>query len=157
MSIVEVLYKVEDQHPYDLLGILKVEDKLCGLIDNRPLRRKPVPYETISLYKGNDRRLRIYIKDEDLNVIDLTGSTALLTVKGSKTDTSPLFTKSTAVPAEGMIGSADEGELFFMLVPADTSGLDAPSQYVYDVSVTVSGGETYTVLEGYFDLRETVA
>ncbi len=154
--MVQVLYDPTQLHPGELTGILTAETELCGIVNDHPLRwrRYKVPYEKIEIYADNDRTLRVFIKDGDLNIIDLTGATLVLTVKETK-DGSVVFTKSTANPSEGQIGAADEGEAFFYIVPVDTVSLDI-RQYVYDVKVTLSTSKEYTVLEGIIDLLQPV-
>ena len=115
-----------------------------------------MPYYALDLYASNNRRLRCYIRDADLNIIDLTGATCIFTVKLLKSDTTPVIQKSTANPSEGMIGSADQGECFFYIDPADTSTLDI-AQYVYDVTVIDSSGNQYTTVEGVLNLLQPVA
>ena len=113
-----------------------------------------MPFETIELYAGNNRTLRVYVKDDNLDVINVTGATGVLTVKKTK-DSSAEFTKSTAIPAQGQIRSPDQGEMLFYIVPADTANLDV-RQYVFDVKVTLSTGKAYTVLEGIINLQQPV-
>jgi hypothetical protein len=153
---IEVYYNSDRMPVGDLVGILVAETKLCGAINNRPLRRVKVPYYSMELYRDDDRRLRVYIRDGDLNIIDLTGATCLFTAKINKGDATPVIQKSTANPSEGIIGAADEGECFFFIVPADTENLDI-CQYVYDVRVTLSDGKTYTTVEGVLNLLEPVS
>ena len=142
---VEVLYDANQLHPDDLLGELIAQCRFTGIINNHPIRRRAVPYEAIEMYADNDRTFRVYVKDGELNIIDLTGATGVFTVKVTKESASAVITKSTAVPAEGAIGAADEGEMFFYIVPADTAALDI-RQYVFDVTVTLS--TDHRVLDG---------
>jgi len=151
---IEALYDMTKMHPYDLGGILTLENKMCGIASGYPARRGIVPFETIELYAGNNRTLRVYVKDDNLDVINVTGATGVLTVKKTK-DSSAEFTKSTAIPAQGQIGSPDQGEMLFYIVPADTANLDV-RQYVFDVKVTLSTGKAYTVLEGIINLQQPV-
>ena len=153
---IEVLYDTSSLPECDLVGILTAETQLCGIINNCPLRRRAVPYYPMDLYANNNRRLRCYVRDGDLNIIDLTGATCVFTVKMSKSDTSPTIQKSTAVSGEGQIGSADQGECFFYILPTDTDSIDI-AQYVYDVTVTLADGNSYTVVEGVLNLLEPVA
>lgn len=152
---IQVLYDTSSLPECDLVGILVAETQLCGIINNCPLRRRAVPFYPMDLYADSNRRLRCYIRDGNLNIINLTGATCVFTVKLTKDDASPTIQKSTAVPSEGQIGSADQGECFFYIVPADTSGL-AICQYVYDVRVTLADGNTYTTVEGVVNLQQPV-
>ena len=152
---VEALYDMTKMYPYDLTGILISENSLCGLIDNYPLRRKAVPYESFDLYANNNRTLRVYVKTANLDVVNVAGATGVLTVRGTKDSSAPTFRKSTVVPAEGQIGSPDAGELIFYVLPADTVNLTI-RQYVFDVKVTLSSGKSYTVVEGVINLQQPV-
>jgi len=151
----DAIYDTSQLHPDDLTGVLVSEDKMCGIINRYPIRRTAVPYYAIEMYKKNNRTFRVYVKDADLNVINITGAVGIFTVKQSKDSTTTLIQKSTAVPAQGQIGAADEGEMFFYFVPADTLSLDA-RQYVFDVKITLSTGKVYTIAEGVIDLLQTV-
>ena len=151
----EVLYKSNQLPECDLYGIVEFETELCGIINNCPLRRKAVPFLTMDLFRDNDRRLRFFARDPDLNVVDLTGATCIFSMKESKSDASFVLQLSTAVPADGMIGAADEGEAFFFIKPSDTAGLSI-CQYVYDVQVTLADGKIYTAVEGYVNLKQPV-
>ena len=153
---IQVLYDTSSLPECDLVGILTAETQLCGIINNCPLRRRAVPFYPMDLYANNNRRLRVYIRDGDLNIVDLTGATCVFTVKLTKDDTTPVIQKSTAVSGEGQIGAADQGECFFYILPADTVNLDI-AQYVYDVSVTLADGNQYTTVEGVLNLLQPVA
>jgi len=155
MSLPEAIYDHTKAFPCDLNGSLVAEIKMNGVINNYPVRRAAVPYYSIDMYLSDDRTFRVFVKTIDLNVIDLTGAVGVMTVKTDK-DAAVLIPKSTVVPAEGEIGAADEGEMFFYFVPADTSSLDA-RQYVFDVSVTLSSGKKYTILDGVINLIQPVA
>ena len=152
---IEVLYDTSSLPECDLVGILTAETQLCGIINNCPLRRRAVPFYPMDFYADNNRRLRCYIRDGDLNIVDLTGATCIFTVKMTKDDVTPAIQKSTAVSGEGQIGSADQGECFFYLVPADTSSL-AIAQYRFDVTVILADGNEYTTVEGVFNLLQPV-
>jgi len=147
-------YNNTPQPVCDFIGILIAETKLCGIINNCS-RRQPMPYTPIDLYKDNDRRLRVFIKDGNLNVVDVTNAVGIFTVKDTKAD-AIIFQKSTAVPGEGAIGSGDEGEMFFYIVPSDTASLTGGGQYVYDVQVTLDTGLVYTTVEGVINLLQPV-
>ena len=153
---IEALYDMTKMHPYDLNGILVVEDKMCGIVNNYPPRRNAVPYETIELYSNNNRTLRVYVKTPELNVINVAGAVGVLTIKTTKDSMLPTITKSTAIPAQGAIGSPDQGEMFFYILPADTANIDI-RQYVFDVKVTLSTGKVYTILEGVINLQQSLS
>jgi len=149
------LFDSSQLHPDDLTGILVSENKMCGVVNNYPIGRYAVPYEEIQLYANNNRTFRVFVKTPDLNVVDLTNAVGVLSVKPDKTVVSPVIVKHTNVPSEGQIGAANQGEMFFYIVPSDTVALDI-RQYVFDVKVTLSNGKTYTVIEGVIDLLQPV-
>lgn len=156
----DVFYKSNDPtEPWELKGELQYNVTWCGYIDVLPVRltRKvpDVPYYYLDIYAANNKQIQVYVKDKNLNVINLAGARAVLTVRKTK-DSPVLFRKDTANPTEGQIGSPNWGEIYFYIVPADTSGLDADEQYVFDVRVQVASEKVYTVLEGAINLRKPV-
>ena len=150
-----VLYNTSQLHPDDLTGILVSESQLCGVVNNYPVGRSAVPFEPMDIYANNDRTLRVYVKTPDMNIVNMTGAQGLLTVKTDKDATSAVITKTTLDGTQGAIGSPDQGEILFYLVPADTASLPI-RQYVYDVRVTLLTGKKYTVLEGVINLLDSV-
>jgi hypothetical protein len=149
------LYDVSQLHPDDLTGILTLENKMCGIVNNYPVGRTAVPYEEVQLYANNNRTFRVFVKTPDLNIVNLTGAVGVLSVKPDKTSPTTVIVKHTNVAGEGQIGAADEGEMFFYIVPSDTATLDI-RQYVFDVRVTLSSGKKYTIIEGVIDLLQPV-
>ena len=137
---IEALFYYQQLYPLDLTGILVKESVLNGVINGYPLwRQEAMPYEAIDLYAGNARRFRVFTRDANLCPINITGATCYLTFK--QTASGPIvFRKSTAVPSEGMIGSADAGECFFYVLPADTQNIPI-CQYVFDVTIFLAGGD----------------
>jgi hypothetical protein len=153
--MVELIYDATQLHPEELLGIMESESTFCGLVNNYPIGRKAVPYEPIDLYAGDDRTIRIYVKTPDLNIVDLTGATGVLTIKMDKLAVYTVISKSTAVSGQGAIGVAEEGELLFYIVPGDTDVIPI-RQYVFDVRITLLNLKTYTVLEGVINLQKSI-
>lgn len=170
-------YKTYDLHPCDLNGILRRETVvngetgqdtsglacilqreivLCGVVNNYPMRRCAIPFDIVSFYRNERRRFRIYIRDYANSAVNLTGAVCKMTIRRGK-DGPVTALKSTDVAGDGQIGSPDQGEAFFYIVPEDTSNLDVEDQYVFDVSVSLSGGEgPYTVAEGIINLLSSV-
>ena len=154
--ILDVFYNTDDMHPFDLNGILVFENRYDGLVNNIPSNKvKKVPFENLFVTQSDDRTLRIYVKDPNNEVINLTGASAVLTFRESRTSADPSIELSTTASSEGMIGAADKGEIFFFIVPSDTEDLPL-RQYVWDCRVTLSSGKTYTVLNGVMDLGNSV-
>lgn len=149
-----VLYDTTQLHPDDLTGILVSENRMCGIVNNYPVGRYAVPYEEIQLYANNNRTFRVFVKTPPLDVVNVAGAVGVLTVSPDK-GVAAVITKHTNVVGEGQIGAADQGEMFFYLVPADTVALDI-RQYMFDVRVTLVTGKTYTIIEGVIDLLQPV-
>jgi hypothetical protein len=147
----EVTYDTDQLHPGEMLGIVTPESEMIGTVNyfRSTSGGITVPHYRVDLYVGNNRTIRVFVKDDDLNIVNLTGATLVLTVR-KETGGVVSFTKSTAVPGEGAIGSADEGECLFYILPADTASLEG--QYIFDVSLTTAASSTYTVLEGILNL-----
>lgn len=107
----------------------------------------------ISVFRGDDHTLDVTVKQRSstgvLTVVDVTGSSSVLTVKKAATDTVALISKA------GTITDGPAGELQFVLVPSDTSSL-TPGFLVYDVQVTLASGKIYTVLKDIFSLKQDV-
>lgn len=151
---IEAFYDTADLHPYDLTGELVQRQEMLGLVNRKPVGRLAVPRYDIELVKGNDRTLRVYVKDGECDIVDLTGAVCVLTVKWSPADAA-VITKSTSVPAQGAVTDPLKGECEFYLVPADTNALIV-QQYGFDVKVTSSTGKVYTVLQGTMNLLAKV-
>lgn len=86
--------------------------------------------------------------------IDLTGATIVMSVR--RNVASPvLFTKS--VGSGITVASPTSGAMAIHLLSADTSVLPNESfAYIYDIRVTTSGGDTWCVAEGTFQLNPVV-
>jgi len=140
-----VTYNKEFSHPCNLVGRLVWEWELIGQTNyNRGTQMK---YENLSMYKGEDKSIHIYIKDQDLNPIIMTGSMSTFVVKKSKSDATNLIEKHTNVNGEGMIGAPEQGEIYFNLMPSDTNNLE-PRQYVWHVKTVTASAKTFIVFEG---------
>lgn len=149
-----VLFDASQLYPDDITGILVFENQFCGIINNYP-RRSAVATASIDMYSNNDRTFRVFVKTADLDIVNLTSAVGTMTVKKEVTSAIPILTKSTVNPDEGQIGAADQGEMFFYFVPADTEELEA-RQYVFDIKITLSNGKSYTIFEGYINLVKSV-
>ena len=94
----------------------------------------------------------ITVKDANGNAFNLTGYTAEAKLaKGySSTRTRTTMTSSIASdPTSGVVSLS--------LTPAQTTALDAPERYVYDVEITqTSSGSVTRVIEGIITVRPNV-
>lgn len=137
----------------ELFAEIVIENKFVGIANTYP-GRCAVPFERIELYSSNDRTIHIYVRDPNLNIIDLTGGTGVFTVRANKNGPI-ILQKSTSDPSEGLIGAADQGEVYFYVTDTDTVNMEI-RQYIYDVRIVLSNSKAYTVLTGVLDLLDPV-
>jgi hypothetical protein len=145
-----------DRNAEELTGELQYKEIFTGLTDCYPGRPR-VLFQNLYLYAKDSKTYVVYVKDRDLNPVDLTGAVATLTWRPTKGSSVVSLSKRTNVAGQGEIGAANKGEAFFYLVPSDTTTLESDRQYVWDIQVTLSTGKRYTVLEGVTTLRKPVA
>ena len=125
-----------------LIGVVVKEKCVVGLISDN--EGDSMSVEQIRMNIGEDKTVRVFIKDTYLNPIDITGAIAVLTIKDGST---VLISKSTAIIGQGEIGTGNKGELLFYITPSDTATIGA-SQYTYNVQVTFNSGKIYYPLSG---------
>jgi len=155
MSYSRSYYDIDKLHPFDLTGILVYEDVFNGVLDNFELPGgRTVPYEVIDLVQGDNRTVKVYVKDRNMDIVNLAGATAWFAARMTA-DGSNVIQKSTANPSQGQIGAADEGEILFYIVPSDTNQL-AIRQYLWYVNVMLQNGKSYTVVNGVLNLLSVV-
>lgn len=108
----------------------------------------------ISLFRGDSHTVSISVTSADLSgaqvPFDLTGATAVMSVKSRGSDSAYVLQKSAVV-----VSPSTSGVLQISLAPGDTSG-KTPSLYVYDVQITTADSRVYTVVKGAFELKEDV-
>lgn len=106
--------------------------------------------QRLKMVRGDSNLITILVKSKETSgletAIDITGATAKLTVKKERNGTDPNLLQLT-----GAVTDAEEGELSFTFVPADTRSLETGTFY-YDVQVTLPGPLVYTVALDTFEL-----
>lgn len=107
--------------------------------------------DNLTMFRGDNASFLVTAKRRSstgaLEVVDMTGGTARLTLKKKKADTSSILQKTGAVQSPGTAGN-----ILFSIIPADTSAI-VPDVYFYDVQATTSGGSVYTVVQGTFEIK----
>lgn len=107
--------------------------------------------DSLSMFRGDSFSLLVTAKRKSstgaLEVIDMTGGSAKLTLKKKKSDTANIIQKTGAVQSPGTAGN-----ILFAMVPGDSSAV-APDVYFYDVQATTAGGSVYTVVQGTFEIK----
>jgi len=108
------------------------------------------------IFRGDDKTLEVVVKDQDGNVVDITGSSIRCTVKEHETDpdTEAKISKSSDTPSEITLTDPTQGKFEVYFVPTDTDNL--LGDYVYDIQIETSAGKKYTVLKGFFKVKMDV-
>lgn len=114
-----------------------------------------MPNNSIDLFKGDNRMIRVYVKNERLDILDLNGAEARFFLAESTKSTSYIFKKTTSIYAQGVIRTPERGEVVFFIESDDTATLPA-SQYFYEIIVILSSGQRYTVASGVLNLRSNL-
>jgi len=140
--------------PETILCELDFQDEIICLID-REQEKSAMVSKNLELFKGNNKQYVCYVKDRQLQPIDISNGVCYFTAKEDRSDPTPVIEKSTNVPGEGQIGAANKGEFYFYLVPADTSSLEQ-NQYFFDVTVVLSSGKLYTVAQGMLYVKDPI-
>lgn len=126
----------EDIEAYIIFNI-----DILGIISRRNLKQM-----NYNMHKGNSKNFTVYVKDEHLNIIDLTDSSLIMNLKEKRLDTNTIINK------QGSILDAVNGKVLFTFEPNDTVNLDA-KQYYWNVVITLSTGDIYTIAEGTIVLK----
>lgn len=103
------------------------------------------PTNAFKVIRGSTKSFNMITKDEDGNVLDLTGGRVLFTVKRDIEDPTPLIQKDSRVTGQIVITNPRAGSVAIKLVPADTAKLD-PRLYLFDVWVVLADGSRYPVV-----------
>ena len=105
-----------------------------------------LPENSVSIFRGTSKTLKLTVKDGDGELVNLTGSTIHFTVKkNEKCDEHALIQKSSANVAQIEIPNPTDGTANIYLTPEDTYGL-AVGKYKFDVWVILPSTERYVAV-----------
>jgi len=104
------------------------------------------------IYIGDDLVININVKDDEGDVVDLTGSSMTLTIKKKKSDELPVFQETQ--PSNAMLDPLS-GKVIFIVDSAITSTFENRN-YVYDILWTTNAGTTATIFIGNFQVKQPV-
>lgn len=107
----------------------------------------------LALNIGDNKTYLCYVKDRYNNPINIADCVCTMTFY-DEVGGIIVIQKHTNVSGEGVIGSPDEGEFYFYLVPSDTSALDA-QQYPFKIEIDFPSGKHYTISQGVLQLNST--
>jgi hypothetical protein len=99
----------------------------------------------IEVYRNQDKRFLLAVRDASRDPVDLTGARITLTVRTTTNGTSLIVKSSTVVGEIDIAVPPTDGLADIFFVPADTVGLTAGS-YVYDVWVVLADGTQQPVI-----------
>ncbi len=127
-----------------------VQEILGTITGNRIARSS----DTIEMYRGDTRTPVVIVSQVDSEdvetLVDVTGATARLSVKGSRRDV------TYKLQVTGVVGAGSDGRISFPITAAATEDLD-PGAFVYDVEVVLVSGAKHTVSAGTFKLNADVS
>lgn len=111
----------------------------------------------IDVVRGTSRTLVLTVKDSHGDVVDLTSSRVVFSVKCKTSDTTPIIQKDSDVgSAQAEITDAVNGEAKIYIQPSDTQNLN-PTKYIFDVWVILSSGSRHLVVgPGAFNVKAGV-
>lgn len=104
------------------------------------------------IYIGDDLVININVKDDDGEVVDLTGSSMTLTIKKKKSDELPVYQE--IQPSNAMLDPIN-GKVIFIVGSVVTSTFENRN-YVYDILWTTNAGTTATIFAGNFQVKQPV-
>jgi hypothetical protein len=107
--------------------------------------------QNLTMVKGDTKTINLTVS-YDSGSFDLTGATVYLTVKERYPDTDEEAILQKIVTYHT---NPTEGETIITIVPADTSAIEA-KDYLYDIQVTDSSSNVFTVLRGDFCIIDEV-
>lgn len=146
-------YATTYSYPYNINGLIERTVTLSGYTDlHSPGIHNMPSNNAIELYKGDNKMIRVFVKDENMNIINLNGAEARFYLAYNSKSTTYLFRKTTADYTQGIVRTPEKGEIVFFINSEDTSNL-TPDQYFYQVIVTLSNGNRYTVTTANLNLH----
>lgn len=118
----------------------------------------------LTVAQGSKFTLALTVRDEDGALLDLTGASVWFTVRHRTGDTAHVILKRSLAAGgsdaevEILNQTTSKGQARVKLVTSDTNNLKPDASYVYDVFVTLTGGDgPYQVIpRSTFDILPSV-
>lgn len=102
----------------------------------------------IQVYRGDSLSLDGVIKNQDGDIVNLTGGVIKFSVKKKQTDPTYIISKTCAIT------SPTEGKFNVFLSPTETA--IPVGDYVYDIQLQFGAGSVYTVRKGVFTVIQDI-
>ena len=98
----------------------------------------------IEAYRGDSLTIDGVVRNQDGDVVNITGGTILFSVKKNQTDTDYVITKSASIT------SPTEGKFTIILSPSDLN--KTPGTYFYDIELRLNEATIHTISKGFFTI-----
>lgn len=149
-------YATTYSYPNNINGLIERSRTVYGYTDLHSPRIHNMPSNNaIEFYKGDDKMIRVFVKDENMDIINLNGAEARFYLSYNSKSETYIFRKTTADYTQGIIRTPEKGEIVFFINSIDTVNLPT-DQYFYQVIVTLSNGNRYTVVSANMNLRSNL-
>lgn len=112
----------------------------------------PTVNQNLDIVRGNNKNFNVTVITQDGSPVDITGGTVRMTVKWAPTDAdvSAIFALSSST--SGITLTDPTNGVFTVNIPASATST-VPyrlTKLVYDIQLTTSGSEVFTILRGFF-------
>lgn len=143
----------KDVEPLEIKGEVCFVTDICGQVNTVVKKGKPytMPRQQVRLPFGDDRTFRVLLRDKNKDIVNTEDSSSVLELYIRERDMTPVLSLSTDVPEEGMVGTADNGEIFFFFTSTTYDSLEK-RMYYYKIVSTLSSGKSYTVVNGNINI-----
>lgn len=124
--------------------------KLDVILSQKTLETSIINQDII-LRANNYNSIELIVRDEELAFVDLTGSTVTLMIKEKSSDTDASAKLDIDVTSHS---NPTAGETEINMTPAQT--LNLLGNYIYQISISFSTNEVYTLAEGTVCFRKNI-
>jgi hypothetical protein len=108
--------------------------------------------QSFEVYIGDTKAVTVTVKDEDADILNLTGYTCNWVMYDGDGDIVLTKTLSTGLS----VPTPSNGQVVILLEPEDTEDLE-PDTYYHELEITSSDGDVSTVTTGYVKVSNSKA
>jgi len=102
------------------------------------------------IFRGDSKTYEITVTDSIGSPVNITGSSQVMTVKKKDTDEDD----EAVISKEGVITDAQSGQFEIRLTSTDSAV--NPDNYIFDIQITLAGGEKYTLIKDNLEILQDV-